>query len=127
MPELPDLEVFKENIYKKLTSKRLVGVTVYNPRKITAPQSFLTQELAGRELAAINRFGKELLFDFGDGRVIAAHLMLSGRVSIVRGESAAVAIRFGIFLGRAQTRKRPASVASLFFFYRKALVKKCPA
>ena len=96
MPELPDLEVFKGNIFKRLTSKRLVDVTVYH-QKVTYPQDMLKAELSGRELTAINRFGKELLFDFGDGRIIAAHLMLSGKISIVSNVNAAESIRFKIF------------------------------
>ena len=89
MPELPDLEVFKGNVYKKLTSKRLVSVEVHHHQKVIAPQNILMEELKDRELKAINRFGKELLFDFDDGRIIAVHLMLSGRISIVKEEDAA--------------------------------------
>ena len=97
MPELPDLEVFKGNIYKKLTSKRLMDVTVHNYQKVTTPQEILTEELKGRELITINRFGKELLFDFGEERIVAAHLMLSGKVSIVSDADAAAKIKFKIF------------------------------
>ena len=97
MPELPDLEVFKGNIFKKLTSKRLVNLHVHNHNKVTMPQEIMREELKGRELTAINRFGKELLFDFADGRIIAAHLMLSGKVSIVNDAIAAANIKFKIF------------------------------
>ena len=97
MPELPDLEVFKGNIYKQLSSKRLVGVKVYNHNKVITPESMLQNELVDRELSAINRYGKELLFDFGTGRIIAAHLMLSGRVSIVRDVGPVESIRHKIF------------------------------
>ena len=97
MPELPDLEVFKGNIFKKLTSKRLIDVNVYNHQKVTMPQEILKEELKGRVLTSIDRFGKELLFDFADGRIISAHLMLSGKISIV-GDSHAIAnIKFKIF------------------------------
>jgi len=82
MPELPDLEVFKDNIFNRLTSKRLVGLKVFNMR-ITTPETILMDELNGRELSSINRYGKELLFDFADGRVISAHLMLNGKISVI--------------------------------------------
>jgi len=96
MPELPDLEVFRGNIFKKLTSHRLIGVNVYNQLKVNALQSVLTEELKGRDLVAVNRFGKELLFDFGDERIIAVHLMLSGRVTIASDLSATAKINFKI-------------------------------
>jgi len=97
MPELPDLENFKGNIYRKLTSKKLIDVNVYNPQKVITPQSALKEELVGRELAIINRLGKELLFDFAGGRVVAVHLMLNGKISIVGGADDAAKINFRIF------------------------------
>ena len=43
MPELPDLEVFKGNVYKRLSSKKLVDVNVYNPHKVTTPQGIFNK------------------------------------------------------------------------------------
>jgi len=83
MPELPDLEVFKENIFNRITSKRLTALEVYNPKKVLVSQAALTDELNGLSLLEINRAGKELFFDFGEDRIISAHLMLNGRISIV--------------------------------------------
>ena len=94
MPELPDLEVFKTNIYGRLTSKRLVGLEVFNPLKVRAANATLNS-FAGRDILRIERFGKELVFDFGDRRTIAAHLMLNGEISIV-GQEAVPAIRWKI-------------------------------
>jgi len=82
MPELPDLEVYRGNIFKRLTSKRLIGLKVFS-MKITMPESILLDQLNGRALLSISRYGKELLFDFADDRIIAAHLMLNGKISIV--------------------------------------------
>jgi len=96
MPELPDLEVFRSNIPARLTSKRLTGVGVFKMNKVSAPQSILLGELQGRELIGIGRYGKELLFDFGEKKVIAAHLMLNGQISVVRPEGAA-AVKYKIF------------------------------
>jgi len=81
MPELPDLEVFASNIPKMLTSKRPVAIAVYSP-KITTPQSILAAELAGQTLQHVTRYGKELFFDFGEGKVLSVHLMLNGRISV---------------------------------------------
>ena len=63
MPELPDLEVFKENIDKRLTSKQLSGLKVWNEKKAACPDD-LDKELPGQELMNIGRVGKELLFNF---------------------------------------------------------------
>ena len=96
MPELPDLEVFKINIFKRITSKRLVGLEVFNQKKVNAPQTKLIDELKGQELLNINRIGKELYFDFGNKKTVAAHLMLNGEMSIV--DKAGIGeIKFKIF------------------------------
>jgi len=96
MPELPDLEVFKTNIFDRLASKRLVGLEVFNPQKVRPPEVLLLEDLAGRDLLCIDRVGKELCFDFGDGKVVAAHLMLNGEISIIPQEKVN-AIPFKIF------------------------------
>ena len=96
MPELPDLEVFKSNIFSRLTSKRLVSLEVFSP-KITTPKSILEIELIGRDLSCVSRYGKELLFDFADNRIIAAHLMLNGKVSIVSDSGAVEKIKSKVF------------------------------
>lgn len=83
MPELPDLEVFKINVFNKITSKRLIGLEVFNQRKVNYPQTKLIDELKGQELLSVNRVGKELFFDFGSKKIFSAHLMLNGEMSIV--------------------------------------------
>lgn len=83
MPELPDLEVFKKNVYDQLSSKKLAGVEIFNINKVMVATKTLADALSGKELLRIDRLGKELIFDFGDQIYLTAHLMLSGRMSIV--------------------------------------------
>jgi len=96
MPELPDLEVFRGNIFKKISSKRLFGLEVFS-QKIITPQSVLVDELVGCDLLCIGRIGKELIFDFGDERIITAHLMLNGGMSIVCNIAEADKIKSKVF------------------------------
>lgn len=96
MPELPDLEVFRENLFQKLQKQKLTGINVFSPQKVQALESTLQKELAGRSLREIRRVGKELLFDFGDERVVASHLMLNGEMSLVP-QPQVEAVRFKIF------------------------------
>lgn len=96
MPELPDLEVFKTNIFNRLTSKKLTDAEVFNQLKVNAVRQMLLEELEGRELKSIERVGKELYFDFGGDRLVTAHLMLNGEISILPPEEAA-AKKFKIF------------------------------
>lgn len=83
MPELPDLEVFKVNVFNQLTSKHLIGVESFNSKKLQIPSEVSVDSLVGEDLLCINRVGKELFFDFGNRKIVAVHLMLSGQISIV--------------------------------------------
>lgn len=96
MPELPDLEVFRVNVFDRLTSKRLTGLEVFNPKKVYASKAALISDLNGRDLLRIDRVGKELFFDFGERRIVAIHLMLNGEISIVEDEGAIAAINYKI-------------------------------
>jgi len=96
MPELPDLEVFKKNIFTRLTSKQLVSISVFNQKKVNKAQDLLRNELTELELLSINRVGKELLFEFTKNRLVSAHLMLNGEVSIVKPDDIA-GIMYKIF------------------------------
>lgn len=96
MPELPDLEVFKTNVFNQLSSKHLVGVEIFAPRKVRIPGETPIDDLTERELLYIDRVGKELFFDFGDQKIVAIHLMLSGEISIVAKEKVA-SIPYKIF------------------------------
>ena len=96
MPELPDLEVFKTNIYNRLASKRLAGTEVFNALKVHASRGVPPQAFVGRDLLGIERYGKELFFDFGEGKNISVHLMLNGEIAIVPQASVS-AVRNKIF------------------------------
>lgn len=86
MPELPDLEVFKGNIFRQLTSKKLEGVEIFNQRKVQIPTGTSIDGIVDRQLMSISRIGKELLFNFEDDKVISAHLMLNGEICIIPRE-----------------------------------------
>jgi formamidopyrimidine-DNA glycosylase len=80
MPELPDLEVLKENILKKF---RGATVTALVARR---DQETLAAKIVGTKLVGITRRGKYLVFSFGrDVANISAelvlHLMLNGRLT----------------------------------------------
>ena len=95
MPELPDLEVFKGNIFKQISSKKLTAIRVYNPNKVNLPTMALEERLKSEVLQAIDRVGKELYFVFSGGKCVTAHLMLNGTVSVLK--SAADNVKFKIF------------------------------
>ncbi|NUN49427.1 MAG: formamidopyrimidine-DNA glycosylase [Candidatus Brocadiae bacterium] len=79
MPELPDLEIYREHIARLCRGRILRSVRVASPfllRTVTPPLS----DFHGRTLATVGRLGKRLLLGFEPQRCLAIHLMISGRL-----------------------------------------------
>jgi len=54
MPELPDLEVFRGNIFKKISSKRLIGLEVFSQKNITPQASYYVNKMRSYTSHKIN-------------------------------------------------------------------------
>lgn len=81
MPELPDLHIFSENLNKIILGKPIVGVRVFNPRKIDRPETF-REKIIGTEIAATARDGKEIRFSLANQNSFNVHLMLHGKLFV---------------------------------------------
>ncbi|HPO49137.1 MAG TPA: DNA-formamidopyrimidine glycosylase family protein [Spirochaetota bacterium] len=90
MPELPDLEIYKENLKKKLLGLSLKKIKVDNPKQTNFKEEDFN--CAGKILKDIFRNGKEIFFLFKDDAaaaedfLLSVHLMLSGKLDIVNDE-----------------------------------------
>jgi formamidopyrimidine-DNA glycosylase len=81
MPELPEVEVTRRGLAPQLTGRVISGVAVREPRlRWRVPREVLS--LAGRTVKAIERRGKYLLVDCGDGHLIL-HLGMSGSLRVL--------------------------------------------
>lgn len=86
MPELPDLEVLKENIWQQFGGHAVSDVYARQEK------DKLISKLKNQKLVGITRRGKFLIFAFGkDEATIKAelvmHLMLNGRLTVVSAGS----------------------------------------
>ncbi len=78
MPELPDLEVYREAIEQRVAGRELVRVRLRSPfllRSVRPPLS----EAAGRTVVAVRRLGKRIVFALDGELFLAVHLMVAGR------------------------------------------------
>ena len=82
MPELPDLEVFSENLKRKIAGKKITDAFCFNSLRINIDNNTLSNRLAGSEISDILRIGKELYFHLANEAVFSVHLMLHGRLDI---------------------------------------------
>ncbi|MBV8252749.1 MAG: Fpg/Nei family DNA glycosylase [Chitinophaga sp.] len=84
MPELPDLEVFQQNLSKVLLKKKLQEIEVPVAKKLNVTLPALKKALVGQTLTDIRRSGKELHFIFGKTHVLGMHMMLHGKLYLLK-------------------------------------------
>ena len=78
MPELPDVEVYREAIERRVAGRELVRVRLRSPfllRSVRPPLS----EAEGRVVASVRRLGKRIALALEGELFLAIHLMIAGR------------------------------------------------
>ncbi|PIY97120.1 MAG: hypothetical protein COY66_01165 [Candidatus Kerfeldbacteria bacterium CG_4_10_14_0_8_um_filter_42_10] len=84
MPELPDLEIYKENLKLKVLNKKITCALVIKPRVLKQlSASDFNQKVIGKIVKSIERRGKLLIFGLSSGDKIIVHLMLYGQLQWV--------------------------------------------
>ena len=89
MPELPDVQVFKEYLDATSLHQRVEHVRLGDPRRMLAGISprTLRSRLEGRSLKSTRRHGKHLLAEIGgDGRWLVLHFGMTGGLHYYRKE-----------------------------------------
>lgn len=82
MPELPEVEVTRRGIARRIEGLRLDRAVLRTPTLRYPVSAGLARTLAGRPLVAAKRRGKYLLLDF-DGGHLLIHLGMSGSLRFV--------------------------------------------
>jgi len=88
MPELPEVEVTRRGIAPALTGRRVSGVIARTPALRYPLPLRLDRKLVGQQLVSVDRRGKYLLLDFGNGHLLI-HLGMSGSLRLVPADLAA--------------------------------------
>jgi len=79
MPELPDVEVYREALLARVRGKRILAVSLANPfvlRTAVPPVA----SIIGKTVRDIRRLGKRLVFVLDDDYFLVVHLMIAGRL-----------------------------------------------
>jgi formamidopyrimidine-DNA glycosylase len=79
VPELPDIEVYREAIERRCAGRSLLGVRVAGPFLLRTADPPL-EAFRGRSLLRVRRLGKRLAFEFDGGLFLVLHLMIAGRL-----------------------------------------------
>lgn len=79
MPELPDIELYLHALRTHVVGKPLERVRLASPFLLRSVEPPLGA-VAGRELRAVRRLGKRIVFEFEGDLFLVLHLMIAGRL-----------------------------------------------
>ncbi len=82
MPELPEMETYKNLLQLKFAGHTIKAVEVNREKSINSSVADFTEELVGNKITQIHRRGKHLVFDLASGKKLLLHLMLGGLMYI---------------------------------------------
>lgn len=84
MPELPEVETVRRSLTPRLLGRAIADIEVLFPGAIKAmePDRFC-RELLGERFAALERYGKYLVYCFHSGRFMVMHLRMTGQAVLV--------------------------------------------
>jgi formamidopyrimidine-DNA glycosylase len=110
MPELPDIQVYMEQLVPRLVGQPLTALTIAKPfvlRSVDPPIS----DAIGRRFTGVRRSGKRIVLVLDGDRFLVIHLMIAGRLRW--RDAVAAEASSGAGKARGRVRKPPAISARL--------------
>lgn len=90
MPELPELEVYGENLRPLIEARTITGVEVVHPGVLRpATSEAFRGRVVGRTVRGVARRGKTLALHLDSGERLDVHLMIGGEMYWAEGEGEA--------------------------------------
>ena len=84
MPELPEVEIVKQSLAKKIKQKKIKKVIIKNRNlRFKIPQKF-EELLQNKIIKKVTRFSKYLILNFSDGSFCLIHLGMSGTIHLIK-------------------------------------------
>ena len=84
MPELPEVEIVKQSLAKKLVKKKITKVIIRNRNlRFKIPLKFEIS-LKNKIIKKVTRFSKYIILNFLDGSFCLIHLGMSGTIHLVK-------------------------------------------
>ena len=80
MPELPEVEILKEELKREAVGRRVEEVATFEKTEGQFPVARLREAVESRAIVEVRRRGKMLVLDFEGGRSLIIHLMMVGQL-----------------------------------------------
>ena len=85
MPELPEIEIVKRSLFKKINKAKIVNVKIINRNLRYKIPHILSKKLTNEKILKISRRSKYLIFHFKN-KLLLVHFGMSGKFLIVRSK-----------------------------------------
>ena len=83
MPELPEVEIVRQSLDKKIKQKSIKKVIIRNKNlRFPLPKNF-SSFLMNKKIIKVDRFSKYLILNFKSGEFCLIHLGMSGTIHII--------------------------------------------
>ncbi|MDB3949241.1 bifunctional DNA-formamidopyrimidine glycosylase/DNA-(apurinic or apyrimidinic site) lyase [Candidatus Pelagibacter sp.] len=87
MPELPEVEIVKQSLAKKIQQKKIKKVIIKNRNlRFKIPLKF-EKLLQNKIIKKVTRFSKYLILNFSDSSFCLIHLGMSGTIHLIKNDS----------------------------------------
>jgi len=84
MPELPEVEIVKQSLAKKIQQKKIKKIIIKNRNlRFKIPLKF-EELLKNKIIKKVTRFSKYIILNFSDGSFCLIHLGMSGTIHLVK-------------------------------------------
>ena len=84
MPELPEVEIVRQSLDKKIRQKKVKKVIIRNRNlRIKIPINF-KKKFENKKVSKVSRFSKYLIINFYEGDFCIIHLGMSGTIHLIR-------------------------------------------
>ena len=87
MPELPEVEIVKQSLSKKIERKKIKKIIITNRNlRFKIPLKF-EKLLQNKIIKKVTRFSKYLILNFSDGSFCLIHLGMSGTIHLIKKDN----------------------------------------
>ena len=86
MPELPEIEIVKRSLFKKINKAKIVNVKINNRNLRYQIPYTLSKKLVNEKILKISRRSKYLIFHFKK-KLLLVHLGMSGKLLLMRNSN----------------------------------------
>lgn len=86
MPEIPEMEIYKNYLSKSVKGKQILDVNVLRVKSVNLESTDFCQHVIGNRIKEITRKGKYIIFHLDDGHYLLTHMMLDGRLYLLSSD-----------------------------------------